>query len=324
MPAPQKHTFLSDFRTFFLKGLGILLPSLITLALLVWAFNFLRTNIAGPINGAVRTAVIHAAPQFGSYDDREPDNLPGWYRVTPQELAAAAGGESELAELSDARRAALRSDVRADSFREYWSSHWYLEGIGFAVAVIAVYLAGVFVGNYVGRRAYQRLESFLVRIPVIKQVYPNVKQIIDFLIGNEDHAMPASGKVVLIEWPRKDVWTVGLMTGSSMQAVEQLTGGESVTIFIPNSPTPFTGFTINIAKSEVRELDLSMDEAIRFVVSGGVLVPERQRATQGGITPLPQDDTAHPATSTPEAALPAPSDADQGNDESAAPDRDND
>jgi len=312
MPPTQKHTFLSDFRTFFLKGLGILLPSLITLALLVWAFNFLRTNIAGPINGAVRTAVIHAAPEIGSYNDRDPDNLPAWY------LAAAAGGESELTELNDARRAALRADVRAASFREYWSSHWYLEGIGFAVAVIAVYLAGVFVGNYVGRRAYQRLEGFLVRIPVIKQVYPNVKQIIDFLIGNEDHAMPASGKVVLIEWPRKDVWTVGLMTGSSMQAIEKLTGSESVTIFIPNSPTPFTGFTINIAKSEVREIDLTMDEAIRFVVSGGVLVPERQRATHNGTPPLHEGDPHQTARST-DTALPAPRDSTQHPGSTAAP-----
>jgi uncharacterized membrane protein len=297
MDERPRHTFLSDFRIFFLKGLGILLPSIITLAILAWAFSFLRSNIAEPINAAVRSGVLYVAPQIGSYNARDPDQRPAWYRVTDEELAAAAGGQGELDELNDARRATLRNTVRAESLREYWNGHWYLQGIGFAVAVIAVYLAGVFVGNYLGRRIYQRLEGFFVRIPVIKQVYPNVKQIIDFLIGNEQNAMPASGKVVLLEWPRKGVWTVGLSTGASMKTIEQLTGEDTVTVFIPNSPTPFTGFTVNIPKSDTRDIDLSMDEAIRFVVSGGVLVPPRQRPaglppiTAGDPDTLPPDDT---------------------------------
>jgi len=311
-PKPPR-TFLSDFRTFFLKGLGILLPSLITLAILVWAFNFLRTNIASPINSAVRSVVLIAAPDIAGFDNADPESLPAWYRVTDDELTNAAGGERKLADLPENRVASLRSTVRANSFRDYWNQHWYLEGIGFAIAVVAVYLAGVFVGNYLGRRVYQRLEGFLVRIPVIKQVYPNVKQIIDFLIGDEQKAMPASGKVVLIEWPRKGAWTVGLMTGPSMLAVQNITEEPPVTVFIPNSPTPFTGFTVNLPRSEVRELDLSMDEAIRFVVSGGVLVPERQRTS-----PLPDTDRS-PADPERPAALPTKTDAHPSHPSSADP-----
>ncbi len=291
----KKHTFFSDFRTFFLKGLGILLPSLVTLGLLLWAFSFLRNNIAEPINAAVRQVVIFAGPKV-AFDVEDVEDAPAWYRVSAEELAEAAGGESEVAELTEVRRAALASRVRAESLAEYWRSHWYLEAIGFVVAVIAVYLAGVFVGNYIGKRVYVRLETWLVRVPVIKQVYPNVKQIVQFLIGDEERAMPTSGKVVLVEWPRRDAWTVGLMTSGSMKTVHAMLGEECVTVFIPNSPTPFTGFTVNLPKSDVREIDMTFDEAIRFVVSGGVLVPERQRVAAAEPDTTPDDHRLGPAT----------------------------
>lgn len=297
----RPNTFASDFRVFFFKGLGILLPTVITLAILAWAFGFLRNNIAEPINAAVRAGVIYIVPQAGNFEETAPEELPAWYRVTPEELTTAAlEASDDPADLSEARTAALRSSIRRESFRDYWNSHWYLQGIGFVVAVIAVYLAGVFVGNYLGKRVYHRLESFFVRIPVIKQVYPNVKQIIDFLLGNEDQAMPASGKVILLEWPRHGAWTVGLMTGESMRDIEAVVGEECVTVFIPNSPTPFTGFTVNVPRSHTRETDLTMDEAIRFVVSGGVLVPERQRT--------PHD---HSLTERPTPTLPPDTETDQ-------------
>jgi uncharacterized membrane protein len=271
----SRHNFWTDFRTFFLKGLGILLPSLVTLALLLWAYNFLRTNIAEPINAAVRQGVLLATPEL--YANAEPDDQPNWYRVTRTELVEEAGGEEQLDELDDAERNTLRSRARANGLAEYWQERWWLQGIGFVVAIIAVYLAGVLVGNYLGKRVYLRFESWLIRVPVIKQVYPNVKQIVEFLIGDDDSKLPTSGKVVLVEYPRKGIWTVGLMTGGTLHSIQTTVGKSSVTVFIPSSPTPFTGYTITVPAEEVHELNITFDEAIRFVVSGGVLVPPRER-----------------------------------------------
>ncbi len=276
----SRKTFWTDFRQFFLRGLGILLPSVLTLALLWWAYGFLRNNVAEPINSAVREVVIFTAPRI--VDDRR---LPEWFTVTDEQVARLRDERSRLGQprVSDDH---LRADARAKIFAEWWRSHWYLEAIGFVIAVVLVYLAGVLVGNFVGKRVWQRVEGFLTSLPVLKQVYPSVKQVVEFLMGGGfgggegGQAVPA-GKVVLVQFPRPGCWMVGLMSGRSMQAIERLGGNvEHVSIFMPTSPTPFTGFAISVPRKEIIEVDMSLDEAIRYLVSGGVLIPPRMRAAQ--------------------------------------------
>jgi uncharacterized membrane protein len=302
----RRHTFWTDFRTFFLKGLGILLPSIVTLALLAWAYSFLRTNIAEPINLAVRQGVLFTAPRTVYGPGVPKEDLPAWMVVTQEELRSAAGSADAVAELTAQQRGALESRVRSEDLAEFWRDHWYLQGIGFVVAIVAVYLAGVLVGNYIGRRTYLRLESWLVRVPVIKQVYPNVKQIVQFLIGDDDSKLPTSGKVVLVEYPRKGIWTVGLMTGGTLGSVQRVVGRPCVTVFIPSSPTPFTGYTITVPADEVRELGITFDEAIRFVVSGGVLVPEREKIAVPRIGVSGALDEAKPSPDEPSSGDGAP------------------
>jgi uncharacterized membrane protein len=82
--------------------------------------------------------------------------------------------------------------------------------------------------------------------------------------------------VVIVEYPRKGIWSLGLMTGETMRVIEAVAGVECVTVFIPSSPTPFTGYTLTVPRDSVIELPISLDEALRFVVSGGVLVPPSQ------------------------------------------------
>lgn len=278
---------MGDFRVFFFKGLGILMPSLVTLALLLWAFNFLRLNIAEPINWTVRQGVMVVAPKT-VYSGVPAEQLPDWYRVTDEEMRAARPGKFET--LTDEQKEALRQRLRGEALATEWRERWFLQSIGFVVAVIVVYLAGVLVGNFLGKRMYQRFEGWLIRVPFIKQVYPNVKQISDFLFGSEESALPTTGKVVLVEYPRKGIWTVGLMTGGTMRSIAEVIGKPSITVFIPSSPTPFTGYTITVPAEDVRELDISFDEAIRFVVSGGVLVPSDEEISTppvAGAVPLP-------------------------------------
>lgn len=272
---PARRTFLSDFRIFFLRGLAIALPTVITAGLLFWAYGFLNKNFARPINSAVRWTVIQVTPEV------IPDSkLPDWYVISSEQVARLQA-ERTRAGLRPYAEDEARARVRASELREVWERHWYLQAIGFVVALVVVYLAGVLVGNFLGRRAFQMVEKFLVRLPVIKQVYPNVKQITDFLLGSGDSSLP-KGRVCIFEYPRKGIWTVGLMTGSSIGAIEDRAGLPCVTVFVPSSPTPFTGYAVTVPKEDVHELAISFDEAIRFVVSGGVLVPARQnrRATE--------------------------------------------
>ena len=138
---------------------------------------------------------------------------------------------------------------------------------------MAVYLAGVLLGGLIGRRVYARLEAMLFQLPGFKQIYPHVKQLVDLVMGD---APLAFKRVILVEYPRKGIWTVGFVTSSSLRMVAEAAEGRCVSIFIPSTPTPFTGFTINVPERDVIDLPFTVDEAIRFVLTGGVLVPGRQ------------------------------------------------
>lgn len=284
-----RSSFGTDFKTFFGKGLGILLPTILTLWILVQLGVFLYNNVGEPINRGLRTAVIEVTPRV-----LPDESLPSWFRVSEEEVAAERGrilAERPSAEPVDDQ---LRREIRRDKFKEFWAEHWYLDLSGLMVAIVLVYFAGMLLGGYIGRRLYARLEDLLKRLPGFKQVYPHVKQVTEMVLG--DSAM-AFSRVVLVQYPREGIWTVGLVTGHSLQTVSKASGGGDVlTVFIPSTPTPFTGFTINLRAEEVIDVPMQVEEAIRYFITGGVLVPEQEARDakqisgtgSGGSTPDPE------------------------------------
>lgn len=271
MPSERK-TFSSDFRRFFGRGLAVLLPSILTLWLLWAAAVFVFDSVAVPINRGIRRGVVEVAPYFVSESE---SSQPLWYRVTPQEREDFVKAPEGRA-LRDATPQRVDHEIRIIKFRSFWQDHWYLSLAGLIVAISLIYLAGMLLGGLIGRRIYARLERFISRIPGFKQVYPHVKQLVDLVMGDKPMAFK---RVVMVEYPRKGIWTIGLVTSSSMRTIAQRTGEPCLTVFIPSTPTPFTGFAINVAESEVIDLPISVDEAIRFVLTGGVLIPEQQAVT---------------------------------------------
>jgi uncharacterized membrane protein len=262
-------TFGDDFRRFFGRGLAVVLPSVLTLWLLWTAFVFVFDHVAAPINRGLRLAVLEAAPLVVSDN---PSHQPGWYVVTDADRASFTRSR-EGQTFRDAPPAAIDAEVRAIKFREFWRDHWYLEGAGLVVAILLIYFAGMLLGGLIGRKIYSKLERWISRLPGFKQVYPHVKQLVDLVMGEKPMAFK---RVVLIEYPRKGIWTLGLVTSPSLRIVAEQARGAALTVFIPSTPTPFTGFTISVAEEDVIDVPISIDEAIRFVLTGGVLVPERQ------------------------------------------------
>lgn len=256
-------SFTTDFKRFFGRGLGILLPTIVTLWILWQAFSFVYTNVAEPINRATRLTVLWVMPQV-----IDPVNMPDWYRISAEEikLARESGRYRPAAE-----EATIERDVRREYLRQYWNERWYLNFTGFFVAILLIYLAGLLLGNFFGRQIYHRIERLIAKIPGFKQVYPHVKQVVDLILGEKKMAF---SKVVLVEYPSKDIWTMGFLTGDSLRSIDRSAGGRVVSVFIPTSPTPFTGFTINVLASALKPMDISMEEALRFVITAGVLTPE--------------------------------------------------
>ncbi len=277
MSKPTHRTFSGDFKRFFLRGLTIMLPSVLTLWLLWAAFQFVQRNVAEPINSGLRQALVVVAPRV------LPDSgLPEWFSVPPDKLAAARDQRRAAGQLSVTDEG-LRKQIRAENLRQYWNDRWYLRLIGLVVAVVLLYMVGLVLGGFLGRRMYERVEKWVTRLPVFKQVYPSVKQLVDFVLGQRQIDF---NRVVMVEYPRKGIYTVGLGTGPAIPAMERVVGRECMTVFIPSTPTPVTGFTITVPKDEVVELAMSIDEAFKFVVSGGVLLPpdrgEKGALPQGG------------------------------------------
>lgn len=295
-------TFSDDFKRFFGRGLAILLPTIVTLWILWQAFSFVFTNVAAPINRGLRIAVIESIEFF-------PENVqPEWYAVTPEQIAnrqQLRRDESRLA-ISDAM---VETILRREKFKNVWNDYWFLEATGLLIAIILIYLAGLLLGNFFGRRVYLRVEALIARVPGFKQVYPHVKQVVDLILGEKKMAF---SQAVLVEYPSSGIWTVGFLTGDSLRSIDESAGAKVVSVFIPTSPTPFTGFVVNVREDKVRRLDISVEDTLRFVITAGVLTPNMPAAgaspTPGEPRPVP--DAVEPADTESDPNKPA-SDADR-------------
>lgn len=285
-PTPS---FWTDFRLFFLRGLGVLLPSVLTLWLLFQAFIFLYNNVAAPINRGIRTGIVEVMPRVVS-----DAHVPEWFRVTAEEVEEFKRTTTDPL-LRKAPDAAISHHIRTRQLENFWNTWNFglLRLTGLLVAVVLIYLGGRVLGSFVGRYFFHRLERLLKAIPGFKQVYPHVKQMVDLIMGDSQMAFR---RVVLVEYPRKGIWTIGLVTSSSIKAIAAEAKTDVLTVFIPTSPTPFTGFTINVPAAECVDVDMTIDQALRFVITAGVLVPEGHEMPPASGVPQIQVPSVLPET----------------------------
>jgi len=228
--------FSKDFRRFFLRGLAAVLPTVLTLAIIVWVLSFIYTYIGQYTNHGAQWIVVQ---------------LVAWFRHEP--MSWSGSPEAWVA------------------VKGVWAAYW-LVWIGFLVAFVGIYIFGRFIASYIGRAVWRRVERGIFRLPIVKQVYPPVKQVTDLLFS--DRKIEFS-RVVAVTYPRKGIWSLGLVTSLGMKEL-QGPDNEMLTVFIPSSPMPVTGYTVTVRRDEVVDLPISIDEALRFTVSGGVVLPINQ------------------------------------------------
>ncbi len=250
----------------FIRGLAVLLPSILTLWLLVKAYQFINSTIAEPINRGIRSAFSQIPKHF--------PKLAESFAFSPdQDKLDAEAIAQNISESDTVAMQELSNTLFIDAVDVWWLEHPWMNLLGLLVAAVVVYVSGRLVGGFIGRALYRRIEKLMVAVPIIRKVYPYIKQLVDFLISDEDK--PKFSRVVAVEYPRKGIWSVGFMTGGSLQSIETKLP-DSITVFIPSSPTPFTGYTITVQRKDTIDLPITVEEAIRFAVSGGVLVPDHQ------------------------------------------------
>jgi uncharacterized membrane protein len=147
---------------------------------------------------------------------------------------------------------------------------FYVPGLGTILTLVIIFLVGVATHNFIGRQVVRVWESLLNRIPIVRSIYSSVKQVSDTLFSSSGNAFR---KALLIEYPRKGAWTIGFLTGVPGGDVRNHLQGDFVSVYVPTTPNPTSGFFLMMPKSETIELNMSVDEALKYIVSMGVVAP---------------------------------------------------
>ncbi|KPN71691.1 DUF502 domain-containing protein [Neisseria sp. 83E34] len=170
------------------------------------------------------------------------------------------------------------SDRLLNLLPSYWRPEQYIgfkiPGLGVIVAIVVLFITGVFGANVLGRKILEAWDSLLGRIPVVKSIYSSVKKVSESLFSDNGRSFKTP---VLVPFPQPDIWTIAFVSGSIPPSVERglsENGGEYISVYVPTTPNPTGGYYIMVRKSDVRELNMSVDEALKYVISLGMVMPD--------------------------------------------------
>ena len=274
---------LDPFRRAVLRGLAVLLPPLLTIVIFLWVWNTVTDYLLTPMEaGARRLLVAHYQQNILSADQIEADDV--------EDGKADFGGVS-YTQLDDERFVLTEDydllanelgfapprETAGEFYRVYVERkflQWYVVIPFFlCVFLLMLYLLGKFLAAGAGRFFWMQFERVINRLPIIRNVYSSVKQVTDFMFNEREIEYT---RVVAVEYPRKGVWTVAMVTGESLLDIRSAANEPVLSVLIPTSPMPFTGFTVTVKKSETIDLNITIDQAFQFIVSCGVVAPSQQ------------------------------------------------
>lgn len=147
-----------------------------------------------------------------------------------------------------------------------------IPGLGILLSFLLILITGILAANLLGSKLVKIWEALLSRIPLVRSIYKAVKQIAEAVFGSGEQTFQ---NVFLIEYPRKGLWTLAFQTGKNISEPQRKTGiADVVNLFVPTTPNPTSGFFIMADRSEIIKLDMEVDDALKMVISGGVVAPE--------------------------------------------------
>jgi uncharacterized membrane protein len=148
---------------------------------------------------------------------------------------------------------------------------FHIPGVGFLITLLVIILTGVLAANFMGRSLVRGWDSLIERIPLIRSIYSSVKQVSETLFTPGGQSFR---KVLLVQYPHAGMWTIAFQTGDSTHEVDKaLDNKDMVSFFVPTTPNPTSGFLMMAARKDVMELDMTVDQALKFVISLGVVQP---------------------------------------------------
>lgn len=156
-----------------------------------------------------------------------------------------------------------------------WQPQNYLgfniPGLGVVIAVVVLFITGLFAANMLGRKIIEGWDSLLGRIPVVKSIYSSVKKVSESLLSDNGRSFKTP---VLVPFPQPDIWTIGFVSGSIPRSVADKLPENRIPVYVPTTPNPTGGYYIMVRESDIRELDMSVDDALKYVISLGMVMPD--------------------------------------------------
>ena len=210
----EQKSLLAQWRSSFLAGLAVVLPGVITLAIVKWLFG-------------------------------------------------------TIASFTNLLLFFLPSSVTQDATGQV---HWYWSLLALVVATVLVTFIGLLARNYIGRRMIHLADDLMLRVPVLNKIYGTIKQVDEAFSSGKKSSFQT---VVLVEYPREGIYSVGFITSERAPAVEEKMNKKCVCIFIPTTPIPTGGFLIIVPEEKVTKLDMSVAEGLKYIISIGAISQER-------------------------------------------------
>lgn len=240
------------------------MPSVLTIWLLTAGYVFVDDKIAEPINQGVRNLIL-------IFTDH-PEVTPLQEKAFKDSMDAKARADLPGGPESAQAKARVHYLTRKDALLKWWRQSPYpLDVMGVIIAILLIYLAGGLLGSFIGRQLYHRGEKLLTRVPLIRSVYPSIKQLTDFFFGERDESTKFK-RVVAVQYQRPGIWSIGLVTGESVPTIDREQGQRCIPVFMPSSPT-MTGVLAYVPEQEILDLPLTIEQALRVIISGGVVMP---------------------------------------------------
>ncbi|HMQ23354.1 MAG TPA: DUF502 domain-containing protein [Planctomycetota bacterium] len=262
-------------KRFFMGGLSALLPTILTLWIVVAFVGFIGDYVAAPmtrfvhwslITNRVGHDILEATTPVKVFDERFVDLRTLDDGESPTEALAAAKKASglflDLSKIDRAKLYAALDDRIPPVF-------------GLAIGFVLIFAVGCLFRGVVGRWVFTLAEKLLFKFPLVRSIYPWAKQIVEFFFKDKRNLREFQ-TVVAVPYPRKGMFTLGFVTNDGLRSLNAQTNGEFVAVFLPSSPTPMTGYICFVDKREVVPLTLSLDQVMGILVSGGVIVPEEE------------------------------------------------
>lgn len=147
-------------------------------------------------------------------------------------------------------------------------------GLGICLLFLSLILVGMFTTNYVGRWAVKTGQKILAKVPVISGIYGAIKKVFETLMG--DGGTQSFRQAVLIEYPRKGLWTIAFITAPVYKGFKKYLPNDMITVYVPTTPNPTSGFMIYVAKKDIKELNIPVDEALKMILSMGIVNPSKK------------------------------------------------